>query len=143
VPATRGEVEQALAEVDGELIPATPTEIVTLLGQLLVVLPSEKLNAMQEKQKFAAYLSDLAPYPAAVLEQAIATHRQTQKWFPKPAEIIKHADPLRARLLFQRKELRLRLKPREKEVRPDRQTRKRQVEAVRKEFHIPDKRGAE
>lgn len=131
---------QALAETDAELVPATPREIVTLLGQLTVVLPMQKLDEAQEKQRFATYIKDLAHFPVAVLEAAIAKHRQTEKWFPTPSEIIKHADPDYARLVRRRDNLRLRLKPREEDNRPDLETRRKLVAEVRKEFHLPQRR---
>jgi hypothetical protein len=89
-------VQQALAEIETRLTPATKAAIVAHLGRLMNTAGTEqKLSASEVDAKLNDYAYHLAEFSEPHFVTAISEHVRDEKWFPKVSE-------LRERLLFRR-----------------------------------------
>lgn len=89
----------ALRGWESATVPATSIEILAMLGKakLHYSTGQSTLTAEQWRQVFADYVSDLGDLPVDILADAIAAHRrdpQHGSFWPKVADIRRHADPL-------------------------------------------------
>ncbi len=133
VKATRPELEAALAQAERELTPATPDEIISILGQLALHYWRPDFDATQARLLYGDYIEDLKKYPAALIKDGVAIYRrQAAQWFPKIGELIALIDPMHRKKLAVAADIRARLKVPEPERRPSKAVRAAGAEHARK-----------
>ena len=67
---------------------ASPQTIITMLTQLMLHYPRPDFTDGQAKQVCLDMAQDFADVPADIMAEACREWRRTEKWFPRPAELL-------------------------------------------------------
>jgi hypothetical protein len=90
----RAEAAELRTALQNKLNPATPHQIVGALLALAVNFYRPDFSEAQAKIIVNQQLDDFADVPADILAEACTTWRRTEKWFPKPSELLALTGPM-------------------------------------------------
>lgn len=88
-------MQAARADICASLIPAEGREIAVLLESLSVMYPQQDRTEADDRIRARAWMTDLADYPADVIEAAcVQWRRKDTPWMPTPGQLIALMDPI-------------------------------------------------
>lgn len=90
----RAEANDLRAQLESALTPGRPSAIAASLTSLALNYHRPDFTAEQAAIIVNQQLDDFADVPADILAEACTTWRRTEKWFPKPSELLALTGPM-------------------------------------------------
>ncbi len=90
----RADVARLRDDLADRLRPAAPKQVLTALMTLMLHFPRPDYSQGQAKAVCLDMAQDFADVPADIVEEACREWRRTEKWFPRPAELLLRAQAM-------------------------------------------------